>query len=170
MLQSMGSQSVRHDLEIELNWTETGGRIWHEWCFESRSITQVRKRAQVNYVKQTARQCIFFWLSTLFWNIPGGAVVKNLFANAGDAGLIPVSRRFLGGRKGNPLQYSCLGNPMYRAACWATVYGIAKSWIRSDQISRSVMFNSLGPHESQHARLPCPSPPPGVHWDSHPSS
>ena len=40
----------------------------------------------------------------------------------------------------------------------------------SDQISRSVMSNSLRPHESQHARPPCPSPTPGVHSDSHPSS
>ena len=40
----------------------------------------------------------------------------------------------------------------------------------SDQISRSVMSDSLRPHESQHARPPCPSPTPGVHSDSHPSS
>ena len=39
-----------------------------------------------------------------------------------------------------------------------------------DQISRSVMSDSLWPHESQHTRPPCPSPTPGVHWDSHPSS
>ena len=38
------------------------------------------------------------------------------------------------------------------------------------QFSRSVVSNSLQPHESQHARLPCPSPTPGVHSDSHPSS
>ena len=38
--------------------------------------------------------------------------------------------------------------------------------IYSDQISRSVMSYSLRPHESQHARPPCPSPTPGVHWDS----
>ena len=42
--------------------------------------------------------------------------------------------------------------------------------IRSDQISRSVVSDSSRPHESQHARPPCPSPTPGVHWDSHPSS
>ena len=44
------------------------------------------------------------------------------------------------------------------------------SQIRSDQISRSVMSDSLEPHESQHARPPCPSPTPRVHWDSRPSS
>ena len=41
---------------------------------------------------------------------------------------------------------------------------------RSDQISCSVVSNSLRPHESQHARPPCPSPTPGVHSDSCPSS
>ena len=40
----------------------------------------------------------------------------------------------------------------------------------SDQISRSVVSDSLQPHELQHARPPCPSPTPRVHWDSHPSS
>ena len=40
----------------------------------------------------------------------------------------------------------------------------------SDQISRSVVSNFLRPHESQHARHPCPSPTPGVHSDSGPSS
>ena len=41
---------------------------------------------------------------------------------------------------------------------------------RSDQISHSVMSDSLRPHDSQHARPPCPSPTPGVHSDSPPSS
>ena len=41
---------------------------------------------------------------------------------------------------------------------------------RSDQISRSVVSNSLWPHELQHARPPSPSPTPGVHSNSHPSS
>ena len=41
---------------------------------------------------------------------------------------------------------------------------------RSDPISRSVVSDSLPPHESQHARSPCPSPTPGVHSDSRPSS
>ena len=58
-------------------------------------------------------------------------MVKNLPANAGDVrdvGSIPRSGRSLGGGHGNPLQYSCLENPMDRGACWATVYGVTKSW------------------------------------------
>ena len=45
---------------------------------------------------------------------PGGSVVKNLSANTGDAGLIPGLGRFPGEGNGNPLQHSCLGNPMDR--------------------------------------------------------
>ena len=45
-------------------------------------------------------------------------------------------------------------------------------WLQTEsvQFSRSVMSNSLQPHESQHTRPPCPSPTPGVHWNSRPSS
>ena len=53
--------------------------------------------------------------------------VKNVPANAGDAGLIPESGRSPGGGNGNPLQYSCLENPMDRGAWGATVHGVAKS-------------------------------------------
>ena len=45
-----------------------------------------------------------------------GSEVKNLLANAGDAGLIPDSGRSPGGGHGNTLQHSCLGNPMDRGA------------------------------------------------------
>ena len=47
---------------------------------------------------------------------------------AGDTGLIPGSGRSPGGGHGNPLQYSCLENPMDREAWWATVHRVAKSW------------------------------------------
>ena len=54
-------------------------------------------------------------------------VVKNPPANAGDVGLIPGPGRPPGGGHGNPLQYSCLENPMDRGAWQATVHGVAKS-------------------------------------------
>ena len=62
---------------------------------------------------------------------PGGAVVKNLPTNAGDTGdlsSIPGSGRSLGGGNDNPLQYSCLENPMDRGAWRAIVQRFAKSW------------------------------------------
>ena len=58
-------------------------------------------------------------------------VVKNLPASAGDirdAGSIPGLGRSPGGGHGNPLQYSCLQNPMDRGAWRATVHGVTKSW------------------------------------------
>ena len=61
---------------------------------------------------------------------PGGAVVKNPAASAGDVGdmgSIPGSGRSPGIRNGNPLQYSCLENPMDRGAWQATVPGVPKS-------------------------------------------
>ena len=57
----------------------------------------------------------------------GGSVIKNLSVNAGDGGSILGSRRSPGEGNGNPLQYSCLGNPMNIGAWWATVHGVAES-------------------------------------------
>ena len=54
-------------------------------------------------------------------------VVKNMPVNSGDAGLIPGLGRSPGVENGNPLQYSCLENPVDREAWWATVDGISKS-------------------------------------------
>ena len=60
-------------------------------------------------------------------NFSGGSAVKNPPASAGDAGSIPGPGRSPGKGNGNPLQYSCLGNPMDRGAWQAIVHGIAKS-------------------------------------------
>ena len=59
---------------------------------------------------------------------PGGSAVMNLPASAGDTGSIPGSGRSPGGGSCNPLQCSCLRNPMDRGAWWATVHGVAKTW------------------------------------------
>ena len=61
---------------------------------------------------------------------PGGSVVKNLPANAGDTSLISGPGRSPGEGNGNTLQYSCLENPMDRGAWQATVHGPTKSWTR----------------------------------------
>ena len=65
--------------------------------------------------------------STLLNSFPGGSEVKVSASNAGDQGLIPGSGRSPGEGNGNPLQYSCLENPMDRGAWWATVHRVAKS-------------------------------------------
>ena len=68
-------------------------------------------------------------------------MVKNLPVNAGDArdlSSIPGLRRFLVGN-GNPLQYSCLVNPMDRGTWWATVHGVAKSRTRLSDFTSLVL-------------------------------
>ena len=55
-----------------------------------------------------------------------GSAVKNLPAKAGDTGLIPGLERYPREGNINPLQYSCLGNPMDREAWWATVHGVTR--------------------------------------------
>ena len=58
--------------------------------------------------------------------ISGGAISKESACNAGDLGLIPGSGRLPREGNGNPLQYSCLENPMDRGAWQATVHGVSK--------------------------------------------
>ena len=62
---------------------------------------------------------------------PGGSVVKNPPVNAGntrDVGSTSGSGRSPGGGNGNPLQYSCPGNPVDKGTWWVTVHGVTKSW------------------------------------------
>ena len=63
----------------------------------------------------------------LIFNRCLGSEVKAFACNVGDLGLIPGWGRFPGEGNGNPLQYSCLENPMGGGAWWATVHGVAKS-------------------------------------------
>ena len=80
---------------------------------------------------------VWAWIVILYLDIfieitglPRGSVVKNSPANAGDTRSIPESERLPGRRNGNPLQYSCLWNPINRGTWWATVCGVAKSQTR----------------------------------------
>ena len=70
--------------------------------------------------------CMFAADQNLIKNFPCGSVIQSPPANAGDAGWIPGSRRSPRVGNGNPLQYSCLGNPMDRGAWGAIVHGVAK--------------------------------------------
>ena len=72
---------------------------------------------------------VFIFLGSGYWfpwGFPGGSVVKNPLANAGDTGSIPgLGRSGVG--NGSPLQYSCLENSMDTGAWWVTVHGVAES-------------------------------------------
>ena len=62
---------------------------------------------------------------------------KEIVCQSGDSGLIPGSGRSPREGHGNPLQYSCLGNPMDRGAWRATVHGVAKELDRTQQLNSS---------------------------------
>ena len=62
----------------------------------------------------------------MYVGFSGGSVVKNPPANAGDIGLILGLERLPREGNGNPVQYSCLENPMDRGAWQATVHGVTK--------------------------------------------
>ena len=73
----------------------------------------------------------------------GGSDGKESACNVGDLGLIPGLRRSPVGGHGNPLQYSCLENPMNRGAWWATVHGVTKSQTRLNDMTISSQGQKL---------------------------
>ena len=75
----------------------------------------------------------YSWLCHVL-GFPGGSVVKNPSASAGDVGSIPGLGISARGENGNPLQYSCLRNPLDRAAWWATVHGVIKELDMTQQL------------------------------------
>ena len=104
--------------------------------------------------KSSMRPELLLWLlvlalGTFFWvnlstsmGYPGGSEVKASASNVGDPGSIPVLGRSPGEENGNPLQYSCLENPM------ATVHGVAKgqTWLSNFTFT----FNLNGSHGREH--------------------
>ena len=76
--------------------------------------------------------------------ILGGSVVRNPPANAEDAGSIPGLGRSPGKGNANPIQYSCLGNPVEKGAWWATVHGVTKSQSRLSDWSPTMCHDMPG--------------------------
>ena len=79
------------------------------------------------------------------WGLPGHSVIKNLPANAGNKGSIPGLGRSPGEGNGNPLQYSCLENPMDGGAWWAAVYGVSQSQTQLKRLSSSSILKIYFP-------------------------
>ena len=90
-------------------------REWYQSWYD-----KVCLQKQIKLSHQNVFSCgLPQWLSGKESTCNAGAV--------GDVGLNPGLGRSPGGGHGNPLQYSCLGNPIDRGAWWATVHGVAKS-------------------------------------------
>ena len=111
-------------------------------CEPSRESFQRQGETRVNFnihVRRAIRAAENQGVICSLQGFPGGSVVKSPPASAGEAGLIPGSRRFPGGGNGNPLQYSCLGNPMDRRVWWATVRGVTKESDTTWQLSHQLL-------------------------------
>ena len=77
-------------------------------------------------------------------DFPGGSDSKASAYNAGDPVSIPGWGRSPGKGNGNPLQYSCLENPMDGGAWWATVHGVVKSQTRLSDFTLVLLMKSDG--------------------------
>ena len=120
-------------LAWEIPWTEEPGRLPSMWLQESdmtgETITFTFSPLAISlYGSNVLDRMQLLNSESLLWASPVALVVKNLPASTGEAGLIPVSGRSPGEGNGNPLQYSCLENPMDRGAWWAAVHRVTKSW------------------------------------------
>ena len=127
-LWSMESQRVRHDWVTDLThvyifFIHSSVNKWMTRC--------VHVLAIVNAAAMNIGVHGCFWIRVfIFLGFQSGLVLKNLPANARDARdmvSVPGYGRSPGWGNGNPLQYSCLKNPMDRGAWQATVHGVKKS-------------------------------------------
>ena len=100
---------------------------WTDLILQSKGLTRVFSNITIQKHQFFSAQLSLQSNSHLYTGFLGGSEVKAFACNAGDLGSIPVLGRSLGGGNGNPLQYSCLKNPMDRGAWWPTVHGVTKS-------------------------------------------
>ena len=79
------------------------------------------------FISEYACHSDYLWSVIIYGGFPSNSVGKASACNVGDLGSIPGLGRSPGEGNGNPLQDSCLENPMDRGVWWATVHGVAKS-------------------------------------------
>ena len=91
----------------------------------------------MKYRRNKPKEALFPW--KIWVEFPSFSVVKNLPVNAGDAGdmgSVPGSGRSPGEENGNPLQCSCLDNPMDRRTWWVVVHGVTEESDMTEQINK----------------------------------
>ena len=84
---------------------------------------------------------------------PHSSVGKEFACNAGDVGSIPGLGRSLGEGNGNPLQYSCLENPMDGEVWWAAVHGVAEGRTRLSDFPFTFHFHALEKEMATHSSV-----------------
>jgi len=132
MLRFMGSQRVGHDWATDL--------IWSDLIILLVIILLVIVLLGTLRIRWESYKIL---LDIIFLASYGGSGGKESTSNVGDRGSIPMLGRSLGEGNGNPLQYSCLKNPMDRRAWQATVPGVAKSQTQLSDFHKSISPQSL---------------------------
>ena len=151
-------------------WTEEPGglqplwlqRVAHNWSDLANTHTHTHINVYTHthtYIHTHTHTHIYICTHThIKKGFPCSSAGKETACSVGDLGLIPGSRRSLGGRHGNPLQYSYLENSMDRGTWRATVHRVTQCWIS---------LKWLGMHTHTHTSKPphlLLSPAPGNHW------
>ena len=106
-------------------------------CLEN-PMDRGARQAAVHGVTQSWTQLKRLSVHICIWGFPSGSVVKNLpdkARNTGNTQLIPGSGRSPGGGNGNPLQYSCLKNPVDRGPWQAALHRVTQSWTQLKRLS-----------------------------------
>ena len=133
---SMPGLSVHHQLlgftQTHVHWVGDAIQPSHPLSSPSSAVNLSQHHFSVK---------IYIWQYHLFLKTVGSDG-KESAHNVGDLGLIPESRRSPGEGNGNPLQYSCLENPMDGGAWWATALGVAKSRTRLRNFTFTISFHS----------------------------
>ena len=130
------------------NWSTRGGWVEGHKLFVFHELQLWFLKGTLNPIVRLSQMCFTWYLWSpmpmpkkeiiISFNsksgFPGGSAVKNPPANAGDTRdvvSIPGSGRSPGEGNGNPLQYSCLENPLDTGAWWVTVHGVTKrlTWL-----------------------------------------
>ena len=80
-------------------------------------------------------------------------VADFLYPHLAESSFIRALSPFMGEGDGNPLQYSCLENPMGRGAWWAAVHGVTKSWTRLSDFTFPFHFHALEKEMATHSSV-----------------
>ena len=102
-------------------------------------LREMVKLPSIDRVCHRVSMCVYVCIFICMYSY---VVVKNPPGNAGDVGLIPGPRRSPEVGNGNPLQYSCLENPMDRGAWQATVRGVTKESDMTYRLNNNINNNS----------------------------
>jgi len=141
-------QAVLLYMELRGFWFDQLGHCWYhslrreEKDWVGKESREGNKNDEFHFISENIYKGQVIGASNKLWiygsgDFPVGSVVKNLPANEGDMDLIPGLRRPAGEENGNPLQYSCLENPMDKGGWWAIIYGVTKCQTRlSDWTTR----------------------------------